>query len=139
MRGGREPEQVAHPAYDLALDLERGMVAPARVGIDRCGEELGHHAGDVAAALDPADKPRMRVAPVVRQDPRGEVAVDVREGRRLDRQRLRERVADLRRHRPPHGPGGDASHVIDGIVEHRVGLAAKRVPIGRVERHLRIG
>ncbi len=61
-------EHLAHPLHDLALDLDRNLVAPAQVGIEAGGQHLGQHADGIAAAVHPAHEAGVAITDGIGQD-----------------------------------------------------------------------
>jgi hypothetical protein len=136
-RGLGETEQLAHPAHDLALDLDRRVVASADVRVQTARQHLGEHAGERAAAMDPAEESRMRVAGSVRHDQALEVGMHVRERCLVPGHGRLERAADVGRHRPPDRARRRMLEMIDHAVEHRVRFLAKGVERRWIQRRQR--
>ena len=65
---GRKAEHLARPFDDLALDLDRHMVAPAAIGIQPGRQHLGKHADCRAAAMHPAHEAGMKIADRIGRD-----------------------------------------------------------------------
>ena len=67
-RSSGKPNSSARPADDLALDLDRRVVAAAEIGVQPAGQHLGQHADRRAAAMHPAHEAGMQIAGGVGQD-----------------------------------------------------------------------
>jgi hypothetical protein len=130
----REREHLPGPFDDLALDLDRNVIAAAEVRIESSGEHLRQHAHDVAAAVHPPHEPRMHVARGVRQHVLREFSVDIRQLGRRARQRGTESRAHLVGDGLPHRTLADVLDVVEHVVEHDVRLPAHGGPIVGVQR-----
>ena len=79
----RQPEDLPRPVDHLPLDIDRGVLAAAEIGVERARQELGERAGRRAGAVDPAHEARMGVAVGIGQHELGEAPVDLGRIRRL--------------------------------------------------------
>ena len=127
-------EHLPHPQNDLALDLDRNVIAAAEIGIQPGRQHLGQHPDGGAAAVDPPHEAGMDVAGGIRRDVFGKLPIDIAEIAACARQRLAETGARLRGNRPPHRARANTGDMIEHIVEHPVPLRAKRIPVVRIER-----
>ena len=135
---GRKAEHLARPLDDLALDLDRHMVAPAAIGIQPGRQHLPEHADCRAAAMHPAHEAGMKIAGRVGRDEIAEFAVDVFQFGRLKRQALAKPCANRVRDRLPERTLANRRDVIEHVVEHAVPERADVVPILRVQRLVRL-
>ncbi len=131
--GGGEAEQLGHPARHLALHLDRGVVAPAEVGVEPSRQHLGQHARQVAAAVHPAHEPRMAVAHRVGQHLAHEIVMGRGDPLPRPRQARAESAARLIVHRPPDRAVAQALQVVEHVVEHAMRLRAIARPIHGIE------
>jgi hypothetical protein len=83
-----EAEQFAHPLDDLALNLDRRVIAPAQIGVEPPRQHFRQHSRYIAAAVHPSHEAGMAVAGAKRQDVTHELAMHRREVARLRRQRI---------------------------------------------------
>ena len=70
----RETEHLAHPFDDLALDLDRHVIASAEIGVQPGRQHFRQHADRGAAAMHPSHEARMNVAGRIGNDEIGELA-----------------------------------------------------------------
>ena len=95
----RQTEHPAHPFDDLALDLDRDMIAAAEIGVQSGRQHLGQHSDRGAAAMHPSHESGMHVTRCIGNDEIGELAIDFLETARLARQFGAELGADMLRYR----------------------------------------
>ncbi|MEY9590127.1 hypothetical protein ABIA06_002418 [Bradyrhizobium yuanmingense] len=128
---GKE-EQAAHPVDDLALHLDRHVVASAEIGVEAGREHLREHADGGAAAMHPAHEAGMDVAGRIGRNMLGEFAIDLREVARLARHVRPEGRAHVIGNRPPDGARPNVGNAVDRLVQHAVGQRAKLAPVLRI-------
>jgi hypothetical protein len=135
--GVRKAEELPHPLDDLALDLDRRVIAAAEICVKPGRQHFRQHASRVAAAMDPPHETGMGVADAEGEDvPHELVMHDGKVGRR-GRNRLAKAVADCIGDRLPDRAVADVLKIIEDIVEHPVPLEAEALPIRGIERFLR--
>ena len=132
-RIGREAERLRHPSADLALDVERDVIASAAIGVEAARQHFGDHAGRGSGALNPAHEHRMPIAHREGRDIAPELlerAVDIlafsRRGAAKKSVRLLARGAPNRRVAEP-------ANIVDHRIERAMGLDSERVPVPRIE------
>ena len=137
----RESEELREPRDHLALDVDRGVLAPADVRVHPGGEQLGQHARRGSRAVHPAEEARVAVARRVRAHELVERRERRADGFAVARQRFAQRalhrVGDGAPRRFVAQPREVVHDAVDGVVQH----AAKLAPVGGVERlagHARI-
>src|SRR3954465_13172388 len=138
-RAFREGEQAAHPVDDLALALDRHMVAAAEIGVEACREHFRDHADRGAAAVHPAHETGMDVPGRIGRDMFGEVAIDVGEITRLAWHVGLECRTNAVGDRLPHRMRAYVGDAVDRLVQHAMGERAKLAPVLRIERSVRCG
>ena len=131
--GRRETQRLGRPQRDLALDDRADVVAPAAVGVQRRGDQLGDHADRRPGAVRPAEEARMGVADQERSDQGVDVGQHVLEVARLVRQRIGEAAAHLFRRRPPDRAVGDVLQPAERLVEGVMRRGPEPIPVGWVE------
>lgn len=126
-------KQLAAPVHHLLFHIHRAVVAPAEVGIDGCGSDVGHEVARRARAMHPAKKAGVGVAYAVGQQGLhvglGGFWPDAHAGQR----RLVVRLQRLWQ-RGPDRAFSVALHAVHRSVQQAVGLGAKGVPVGGVQR-----
>ena len=132
-RALRKTEDPPHPPDDLALHLDRGVIAPPQVGVQPRREHLRQHTNGCAAAMHPAHETRVRVAGGERQNIAHEFPMNGGQiGRRLGNIAT-EPGPHLVGKRLPDGTCADVFDVVENVIQHPVSLRPKARPIGRVE------
>ena len=129
-----EIEQLAHPAHHLALNLDRSMVAPAKIGVQAACQHLRQHSSRRSAALDPPHKTGMHVAACIRQDIVHEFAVHLLQRHRFARNVGAKMLPHGRRHRCPYRAYTEIDAIVQHVVQHAVRLGAEFRPVPRIER-----
>ncbi|MGY3650721.1 hypothetical protein ACVWW2_006012 [Bradyrhizobium sp. LM4.3] len=132
-------EQAAHPADDLAFDLDRHVVAATEIGVEACREHFRDHADRGAAAMHPAHETRMDIPRRVGRDVLGEFAIDVGEIACLARHVGLECRTDAVGDRLPHRTCANVDNAVDRLVKHAMGERTKLAPVLRIERSVRDG
>ena len=132
-RGVGKFEQLAQPVCNLPLDLDRHVIAAAKIGVQAGGQHLRQHAGHIAAAMHPTHEAGMGIAGGVRENMTHELVMHGGEIARPGRHDVAKARALCVRNRLPHRALADILDVVENIVEHAVALRAGAAPIGGIE------
>jgi hypothetical protein len=124
---------------DLALDLDRHVIAAPEIGVEARGEHFRNHADRGTAAMYPAHETGMDVPGRIGRDMFGEVAIDVGEIARLARHVGLECRAHAVGDWLPHRARANVGDAVDRFVKHAMGERAKLAPVLRIERGVRDG
>jgi hypothetical protein len=127
----RQADQLAQPADDLALEVQRGMVATCAAGVHRSSQQRREHRRPVRRRIDPAVEARVTVAEGMRQHrPLQLLEQLVRAAALLAPLLLAPAPSQRRRDRLEHGPLALAKQVVQGQGDHAlpVGADGRRVP-----------
>src|ERR1039458_8792145 len=119
-RAFRKAEDPLHPPDNLALHVDRDVIAPSQVGVQAGCEHLRQHAYGCAASMHPAHEARVHIASGEGQDIAHEFPMH---GRKIGR-RLGKFATEAGPHfvgnRLPDGTFADVFDVIENVVEHPV-------------------
>ena len=126
-------EGLRHPSADLALDVERDVIASAAIGVEAGGEHLGHHASRTSRTLNPAHEHRVPVAHREGHDVALKFLSGTGELLALARLRAAKECTRLVARRTPYRPLAKVANIVDHRVERPMRLGSEGLPVLRIE------
>ena len=119
---------------DLALDLDRRLIAASQIGIQSRGQHFRQHANRRTPAMHPAHKAGMNITCGEGQDIAHELFMNGGKIGRQPRNHAAKPRPRLVWHGLPHRAFANVLGVIEHIVQHVVGLRAEVFPVAWIKR-----